>query len=126
MSTRIVCLCLMAAATGFVLGCSNKSAPVVPEKAREALKSALDAWQAGTKMEDLARGSPEIIAQDFDWMQGKKLVSYKIEGDGLPQDANLRVDVELELAGDGEKSAKKRVSYIVGTAPKLTVFRSFD
>ena len=72
----------------------------MPEKAREALRTALDAWKAGAKIESLATGSPEIIAQDFDWMQGKKLVSYKVEGDGLPQDANLRVDVELELADD--------------------------
>jgi hypothetical protein len=59
-------------------------------------------------------------------MQGQKLVSYEVEGDGLAQDANLRVDVELELAGGAGGSTKKRVSYIVGTAPKLTVFRSFD
>lgn len=126
MSTRMYCLYLLAATIGFLAGCSNASQPVVPEKAREALRTALDAWKAGEKIESLSVGTPEIVAQDFDWMQGKKLVSYKIEGDGLPQDANLRVDVELELAENAGSPSKKRVSYIVGTAPKLTVFRSFD
>lgn len=126
MPTRVICCCLLAAAGGLIVGCFNKSQPVVPEKAREALRTALDAWKAGASMESLSTGSAEIIAQDIDWMQGQKLISYKVEGDGLPQDANLRVDVELELAGGTGGSTKKRVSYIVGTAPHLTVFRSFD
>ena len=75
--------------------------------------------------ESLASASPAIVAQDFDWMQGKKLASYTIEGEGVPQDANLRVDVELTL-DEGGAASKKRVAYVVGTDPTLTVFRSFD
>jgi hypothetical protein len=110
-------------------GCSDippKAAPVVPERARTALVAALDTWQAGQSIESLASATPAIVVQDFDWMQGKQLVSYQIEGDGESQDANLRIDVELELSEGGGKSATKRVSYIVGTDPSLTVFRSFD
>lgn len=119
----------LALACAMIAGCSSfpaKAAPVEPNMALSALKTALDAWQAGQKIESLASASPEIIAQDFDWMQGKKLVSYKIVGDGLPQDANLRVDVELTLGENAGASTSKRVAYIVGTDPKLTVFRSFD
>lgn len=114
---------------GAFAGCSGgpqKAASVEPEQARAALKTALDAWQAGQKIESLAALTPEIIAQDFDWMQGKKLVSYKINDGGSAQDANMRIDVELTLGADGGASETKRVAYIVGTDPKLTVFRSFD
>lgn len=115
-------LCIVCA-----FGCSGrpKAAPVDTSKAREALKTTLDAWQAGATIESLASSSPAIVAQDFDWMQGKKLASYKIEGEGIPQDANLRVDVELTLK-EGGATSSKRVAYIVGTDPALTVFRSFD
>ena len=129
MNTMRKCLAfigILALACATIGGCSNypaKAAPVEPAKAMSALTTALDAWQAGQKIESLASASPEIVVQDLDWMQGKKLAGYKIVGDGLSQDANLRVEVELSL---GDASTAKRVAYIVGTDPKLTVFRSFD
>jgi|JI10StandDraft_1071094.scaffolds.fasta_scaffold00706_27 hypothetical protein len=115
----LVCLLLS-------LGCSPypKVAPKVDqEKALQVLHIALDAWKAGKPITDLAQVSDKIVAQDFDWMQNKKLVSYEVMGKGIPQDANLRVEVSLRF--DGETQAQ-RVAYIVGTAPVQTVFRAFE
>jgi hypothetical protein len=114
------------AAILLVAGCSpgpQVAAKVDPEAARTALRTTLDAWKAGKPIEFLSAGSPSIVAQDFDWMQGKKLASYEVLGEGTPQDANLRVEVKLTLDGD---TAAKKVAYIVGTSPKLTVFRAFE
>lgn len=107
-------------------GCSNdppKVAAVKPEEAKAALKSTLDAWKAGKPIDSLGSGNPPIVAQDMDWIQGKKLAAYEVVGDGTPQDANLRCEVKLTFESD---PTVKKVFYIVGTSPKLTVFRAFE
>jgi hypothetical protein len=121
--SKIVAVC---AAVLLVVGCSSNgpvAAPVQPEQARAALRTTLDAWKAGKPIESLTTASPPIVAQDFDWIGGKKLTSYEVVGDGIPQDANLRCEVKLTLEG---AASEKKVFYIVGTDPKITVFRAFE
>jgi hypothetical protein len=116
---------LACAAILLLAGCSSVppvAAPVDPEKARAALRTTLDAWKAGKPIESLTSEGLPIVAQDFDWMQGKKLASYEVLGDGTPMDANLRVEVKLAFDDGGDK----KVAYIVGTSPKVTVFRAFE
>lgn len=118
-----VAICVTLLITG---GCSTdppKVAAVKPEEARAALKTTLNAWKAGKPIDSLGSANPPIVAQDVDWMQGKKLTAFEVVGDGTPQDANLRCEVKLTL--EGAKSDKK-VFYIVGTSPRLTVFRAFE
>ena len=91
------------------------AAPVEPEKARAALRTALDAWKAGRPIESLAGESPPIVAQDFDWMAGGRLVEYQVLGDGTAEDANLRVRVELTVRNPHGRTSTKTVAYIVGT-----------
>ena len=38
-----------------------------------------------------------MTVQDFDWEAGAKLVDYQIQGEGEPVDANLRIQVKLNL-----------------------------
>ena len=67
-----------------------------------------------------------MTVQDFDWMAGAKLVDYQIVDDGKAYDANLRVQVKLNLSDPGMASGKdteKKVWYLVGTSPSVTVFR---
>lgn len=108
-----------------VSGCSaRKTAPAVnPERARQALKDTLDHWRSGATIDDLRGGPKAITAQDFDWMSGTQLVSYQIEGDGQDDDANLRIPVTLTLRDKAGKESTKRVQYVVGTGPAITVFR---
>lgn len=110
-------------------GCSpgpRTAAPVEPDKARAALRTALDAWKAGRPIESLAGESPPIVAQDFDWMAGATLVEYQLLGDGTPEDANLRVRVQLTVRDRQGRTTTKTVPYVVGTDPKLTVFRALE
>ena len=55
-------------------------------------------------------------------MTGKKLVDYEVIGEGKEVDANLIAQVKLTLEDKGSQ-IEKTVTYVVGTAPKLTVFR---
>jgi hypothetical protein len=107
-------------------GCGSgpyESAPVNPEIARETLNAALDSWKNGETVESLKEDSPSIVVQDFDWSGGAKLLEYEVLDDGKPESANLVAKVKLSLEGkDGTKS-EKTVTYVVGTAPVLTVFR---
>ncbi len=67
-----------------------------------------------------------MTVQDFDWMAGAKLIDYQIIDDGKAYDANLRVQVKLSLSSPGKASGKateKKVWYVVGTSPSVTVFR---
>lgn len=113
---------LLLAAAG-CSGSQQKAPPVDPGRAREALKATLESWKGGGTPDQLRSGPAAITAQDFDWMAGAKLVDYRIEGDGRDDDANLRIPVSLTLRGPDGKEVTKRVTYVVGTAPSVTVFR---
>jgi hypothetical protein len=118
----------LATAATLMPGCSGngRAAAVDPARARDALKTALESWKRGETIDSLKSGSPSIVAQDFDWMAGLKLVGYEITGDGKDDDANLRIPVKLTLRSPQGKVATKAVSYVVGTSPSLTVFRDFQ
>jgi hypothetical protein len=124
----IIAVCLaMVAVTMLLPGCSNSSQAhaVDAPQAREALKIALDEWKKGETPQSLTAAATPIVVQDFEWAAGARLINYEIVGDGQPEDANLRAQVKLTLAaakGQG-KSTDKKVWYVVGTSPKVTVFR---
>jgi len=117
------------AAVALLLGCSGeggRAAPVDASRARETLRTALESWKKGDKIDALKTASPSIVVQDFDWMGGQSLVNYEVAGDGKDDDANLRIPVKLTLRTPKGKEVQKSVSYVVGTSPALTVFREFN
>jgi hypothetical protein len=115
-----VCLLLLSGCTE-----QERAAPVEPAKAREALVQALESWKRGEPIEALKAASPPIVAQDFDWMSGKKLDAYEVSSEGKDDDANLRIPVKLTFRTPAGQQLIKRVKYVVGTSPALTVFRDF-
>ena len=125
----VVGACLATLATLLLPGCSNPSSAhaVDMPRARDALKIVLDEWKKGESPQSLASASTPIVVQDFDWAAGAKLIDYEIVDDGRAFDANLRVQVKLNMSGGQNQSqakpAEKRVWYLVTTSPKLTVFR---
>jgi hypothetical protein len=124
---KIARLIMFPLAAALVAGCSGsqRAAPVDPERAREALKIALDSWKRGEPPSALQSGSPSITAQDLDWISGATLVDYQVTGDGKAIEANLHVPVKLTLRTPKGQKVTKSVSYIVGTSPRVTVFRDF-
>jgi hypothetical protein len=127
----IIAACLAVLAFLLLPGCGDPSrAHAVNEPtAREALKTALDGWKKGETPSSFATASSPMIVQDFEWQSGAKLIDYQLVDRGKPYDANLRIQVKLKLDGaKGQaqipgKSAEKTVWYLVGTSPKVTVFR---
>ena len=107
-------------------GCSGShgAGPVDVERAREALRTTLEGWKKGEPPTALNNSTPPITAQDLDWLRGAKLVGYAVDGEGKSVEANLFVPVTLTLKMANGKEAKKKVTYVVGTSPYLTVFRS--
>ena len=106
-------------------GCSGPSRanPVDPSLARESLKIALDHWKKGEDPISLQSSATPMVARDFDWDSGAKLLDYQILDDKL-EDLNLRVQVKITLSQQGKsKAVEKKASYVVGTSPSVTVFR---
>lgn len=109
-----------------ISGCGGgayQSAPVNAAKARETLETTLDAWKSGDPADEMQDQSPAIVVQDFDWQGGAKLASYEILEDDKEVNANLVVKVKLKLQDKTGNKFEKTVTYLVGTAPTLTVFR---
>jgi len=120
--------CLGLLATLFFAGCSGSSQAhaVDPSLARVSLKTALDQWKKGEGPKSLESSATPMTIQDLDWAAGAKLIDYQLVDDGKAQDANLLVQVKLTLSNpdkDKGKSAEKKVWYVVGTSPSVTVFR---
>ena len=107
------------------LGCSQgiKNAPVDAGKGREILRTALDSWKKGEKVDALQSASPPIYVIDPEWQGGAKLQDYRITGDGEAMDAQLFCPVKLTLRDAGGQEVKRDVTYIIGTAPNRTVAR---
>ena len=107
-------------------GCGGPSnQPVKVELARATLNQVLEHWKSGGNMDDLRKRSPEIVVQEAQWTNGAKLQEFQVIGDGRAEDANWYCEVELTLIpADGGEPKKKNVTYVVGTAPVLTVFHA--
>ncbi len=126
-ATGLFLIIAMVAATILMFsGCGPSEAhggPVDPKIAQESLRIVLDSWKNGEKPEQLQSPPRSITAQDLDWLKGMKLVEYKVLDDATPKGTNLWVSVDLTLTDSSSKTVHKKVRYIVGTNPAVTVFR---
>lgn len=120
--------CFLGLALPFLLasasGCSGpRNAPVDAARARETLRSALESWKQGDKIDSLQHASPAIYVIDPDWQAGFRLKDYQLSGDGEEKDAHLFSTVRLTLIDPSGKEVRREVIYVVSTAPHLTVSR---
>jgi hypothetical protein len=130
-SLWVIAACLLVLAILLLPGCSTTSSanPVNESQARDALKFALDAWKKGETSQSLASSSTPMTVQDFEWDTGAKLIDYQLLGDGWADGPNLRIEVKITITGEPVKGkneakpAEKKASFVVGTSPRLTVFR---
>ncbi|HEV3263534.1 MAG TPA: hypothetical protein VG013_42250 [Gemmataceae bacterium] len=119
---------LLGIAVIVIVGCSRpqRAGPVNPSAAREALRTSLESWKKGDQMRSLRERSPAIVVQDLDWEAGYRLIDYQIIGDGKDDNVNLLCPVQLTLVDKQGRQVKKKVSYIVSTDPRITVFREIS
>jgi hypothetical protein len=107
------------------LGCGGGSLPrsADPDRASEALRTALDAWQRGEAAASLKDHRPAITVIDHDWQSGLRLTRYELTGAAQPSGTDRRCEVNLWLQDPRRKPAPKTVAYTIGTDPALTVVR---
>jgi hypothetical protein len=114
--------CLAAA-----LGCdSSLPTSADPQRARETLRVALDAWKNGEGFEALQKRTPPIYVRDLDWSDGWNLKDYRFTLDDQPHGQQQRCCIRLSLKSPQGKSAGKEVQYLVDTSPALVVVRAED
>jgi hypothetical protein len=94
-----------------------------PAKAQETLRSVLDAWKSGEKLEDLEKRTSPIHVKDLDWVGGFKLIGYQADSAGKLVGYDMTYFVVLELESPKGKSVKKNAVYTVSTRPELLVSR---
>jgi hypothetical protein len=107
-------------------GCSRLPGPNEPvnaDKARDTLKTALESWKKGDPSTALEKASPPIYIIDPDWQAGAKLTDYEILGPGEEKDAQLYAKVRLVLRDASGKDSKREVTFMIATAPNVTVAR---
>jgi hypothetical protein len=106
-------------------GCTRKinNAPVAADKAREALQTALESWKKGDKIDALQSANPPIHVIDVDWQSGAVLKDFKLVSDGEAKDAMLYCPVKLTVRDAGGKEVQYDVTYMISTAPNITVAR---
>lgn len=106
-------------------GCSSgpRNAPVDAAKARETLRAALDSWKRGDKVDALQSGSPPIYVIDTEWQSGAVLKDFRIVNDAKEMDASLFCPVSITVRNANGQETTREVTYIISTAPNLTVSR---
>lgn len=109
-----------------VMGCASRSLPprAEPDEARAALRTALDSWQSGGAPDALQRSSPHIQMADDDWLAGRHLVRYELEGNERLAGTGLRCGAVLTLKGQDGKAAQRRVAYQIDMHPRIVIVRA--
>lgn len=109
----------------FGVGCSNglQNAPVESDQARDVLRTALESWKKGEKVDALKSASPPIYVIDAEWQSGAVLKDYEILNNCEEKDAHLFCPVKLTVQKPDGKQAQHEVIYVISTAPNLTVSR---
>jgi hypothetical protein len=103
-------------------GCGRGLPPKAsPEEARQALRTALDAWQQGESLETLTKGRPAVYFNDPKAHDGRRLMSYEMEDgyDFFGQSVRVRVNAMLE-GKDGTVS-ERELTYIIDTSPVVVI-----
>lgn len=106
-------------------GCTHKikNSPVTPDKARQVLQTALESWKNGEKVNALQGANPPIYVIDTEWESGVVLKDFKLVSDGEAKDALLFCPVKLTVREAGGREVEREVTYMISTAPNITVSR---
>lgn len=107
----------------FLTGCGRSNSPTNVPSAQAALKAALESWKAGQSLDSLSQQSPAIVMVDDDWKKGEKLESFEAVAPEVDDGVNLHCKVKLALNNAQGVRRSEEVTYVVGTAPKITIFR---
>lgn len=123
--TRLLLVILSLGLFGLATaGCGGplKPAPVAMDRAQAALRTALESWKKGDSYTALQSQSPPIFVIDPDWEDGRELQEYQLLDEGEAKDAHMFCRVRL-VVRTISGTEQREVTYVVSTAPNLTVSR---
>jgi hypothetical protein len=109
-----------------VVGCGGAKPlglATTPEKSRQVIVTALDAWKNGQTRDDLKNLSPPVYFQDDDLYRGRKLVDYQLEGEPRVLGTGLSYVVRLTLQNGTAQPATRKVAFRVVTEPNIAITR---
>lgn len=105
-------------------GCSHGGRQVPPAgPARQALESALNAWQSGRPVGKIETASPPVQAVDSGWGKGQKLASYEILEEVTREDGRRCFKVRLNLQ---KPAVSQEVHYLVVGMSPMWIYREED
>jgi hypothetical protein len=114
-------LLALAAGCGPRAGGKTEYTPTA-QTARQALETALNAWQEGKTLAKLAADVPNAHVVDSAWSKGEKLGGFEIVGENLAE-GSQQFDVRLTMkTPPGRKEVRY---YVVGREP-MWVYRDDD
>ena len=88
-------------------GCSGAPSTGDQSTAKDAVRTALEAWKSGGAAAGLASGTPAMTVSDYRWESG----------------FDVRIPVDLWLTPPKGKPIREKAYYNVVTSPTLTVVR---
>ena len=118
---------LTAMGLGLVLaalaGCDRGTMPpqANADQARAALTRALDAWQKGESIEDLARGDPAVYFNDPRCKSDVKLLAYKVDDGHEFYGQTARIAVVLTFKFPDGATKERKASYLIDTSPAVVI-----
>ena len=106
-----------------VLGCGGGTLPerANPERARQALRTALETWQKGESTEALANGSPPIYFNDPKIQKGMRLASYELEDSHDFFGQSVRISVKATFERDDGMAKERKLIYLIDTAAAVVI-----
>lgn len=117
------------AATLALVGCGGPkviSASGSAEDTKKVLSTALDAWKAGQKSDQLQSGKPVMYVADEDWRAGTTLKAYQLSGAPEQRGGHWRVPAVLTLAAAGKPKEQKTVAFAVTIGSSINITRADD
>ena len=116
---------LLALLPVLALGCGRAPppAPADPDKARETLRTALEAWREGGTPASLKERSPPIYVNDRDWEAGRRLARYEVQDKAEHYGSQFRCSVRLSLHDARGNVTDRTVKYLIDTQPALVIVR---
>lgn len=93
------------------------------ERGREAVTTALEAWQQG-KVQELTGRTPPIRFVDDDLVEGCQLISFSLEELNQPNSSINDVRVMLDLRNPQGRTVSRKATYQVSLEPKIAVLRA--
>jgi hypothetical protein len=105
-------------------GCGRRTGQVPPAvSARQALETALTAWQNGQKVGRIETDSTPVQAVDSGWGKGQTLAGYEILEELTREDGRRCFKVRLQLQ---KPPTTQEVNYLVVGRSPLWIYREED